>query len=92
MNGEFEESVKKLKAEIRAARKAARLSQSKLAEMAGMRQPMISRVEDPNFEVTSIKAFKKVCTALGYSLVVAMGPKRKNDGPVQNARPSKKRV
>lgn len=61
------ESYDKLIAEIVAARKAAGLSQKKLAEMVGVQQSIIGRIENKS-RVPSVETLMKIIAPLGKTL------------------------
>lgn len=52
------------------ARTAAKLSQKKLAELAGTQQSVISRIEDADYDGHSLKLLNRIAEALGMKLGV----------------------
>ena len=60
-----------VKLELRWARAAARLTQAQLARRAGVSQPMIAKLEHPDYNPT-IATLEKVAAALGTRLEVSL--------------------
>jgi len=62
-----------VKLELRWARTEAGLSQAELARRAGVSQPMIAKMEHPDYNPT-IETLEKVAAALGARLEVSLAP------------------
>ena len=60
-----------VKLDLRWARQAAGLTQAQLAELAGVSQPMIAKLEHPDYNPT-IDTLEKVARALGVKLRVSL--------------------
>src|SRR5438034_10892554 len=52
------------------ARKAAGLSQKKLAELIGTQQSVISRIEDADYDGHSLKLLRRIAAVLGKKLQI----------------------
>lgn len=63
---------------VRAARRRARVSQSELADLAGMSQPSIARLERGVVSPTVI-TLDRIARALGTDLVIDFEPQPGND-------------
>lgn len=59
-------------------RKEAGLSQSKLADLIGTSQSVISRVENADYEGSALEVLARVCFALHRNITIG----RRKDGPV----------
>jgi HTH-type transcriptional regulator / antitoxin HipB len=59
-----------VKLQLRWARKRAGLTQAELARRAGLSQPAVARLEDPDYNPT-VEMLERVATALGSRLEVA---------------------
>ncbi|MGD0412842.1 MAG: XRE family transcriptional regulator [Verrucomicrobiota bacterium] len=62
---------------IYSARTKTGLSQSELAEKLGTRQPVISRLEDADYEGHSLSMLQRIAAALGQRLVIRFLPPAK---------------
>lgn len=72
LNTEFELIESMLK-----ARGKAGLSQKKLAERIGTKQPALSRLESGGFEKATLETLRKIADALDSRLVVKLQSKKK---------------
>jgi transcriptional regulator with XRE-family HTH domain len=61
-------------AQIRALREQRGLSQKALAELAGMKQASISRLEDVDYDAWTVKTLRKLAEAFDVHLKVAFAP------------------
>jgi len=57
-------------AQIKANREARGLSQDQLADLTGMKQPTISRLENVSYESWSVKTLKRLAEAFDVALVI----------------------
>lgn len=71
LRSEFEVVLELIK-----ARKAAKMSQAKLAKKMNVKQPSIARLEAGGYAKTSISNLSKYADALGYSLVILVQAKK----------------
>jgi len=57
-------------------RRAAGLTQSRLAELIGTKQSVIARLEDADYEGHSLSMLRRIAEALGRRLEVSFAPRR----------------
>ena len=60
--------------QIRALRKSREMTQPKLAELTGMRQPRISAMEKPGGAHFTLETLKRVAEAFDVALIVQFAP------------------
>lgn len=61
-------------AQITALREARNWTQSQLAEKAGMKQPRVSALEDPNYENFEAKTLRRIASAFDVGLSIRFVP------------------
>jgi ribosome-binding protein aMBF1 (putative translation factor) len=59
------------------ARVAARLTQKQLADLVGTTQPVISRLEDADYDGHSLSMLRRIAEALNQRLIVQFVPARR---------------
>ncbi|MBI3580478.1 MAG: helix-turn-helix domain-containing protein [Nitrospinae bacterium] len=59
------------------ARKKSGITQEKLAERLGIKQPVLSRLEHGAYKKASMETLQKVADALGFNIVVTLAPKKR---------------
>src|SRR4029079_16275249 len=59
-------------AQLKANRESRNLSQAELAELAGMKQSRISKIENVNYESWSIRTLRRIAQAMDLVLVVKL--------------------
>ncbi len=64
------------------ARKAARLTQRELADLIGTKQPVVSQLENADYEGHSLSMLKKIGDALGQRIEIRFVP---NDAEAEKA-------
>lgn len=64
------ENVRDVKRRLKERRLKLGLTQSKLADAVGVKQPIISRIEDQRAQLGNIKTVSKIAKALGFSLTL----------------------
>jgi transcriptional regulator with XRE-family HTH domain len=65
------------------ARLAAGLTQRRLADLAGTKQPVIARLEDAAYEGHSLMMLQRIARALGRQLDIRMVPSRRATAPAR---------
>ena len=65
-------------AEVASAIRASGLRQAEVAERAGMQQPNLARLADPDYHGHSVTALRRLADALGLDLQVRLVPKAKD--------------
>lgn len=72
---------------IAEARRARNLSQRQLAELAGVTQPMIARLEQPSNHSATVRTLAAVAAALGCRLDVGLMSLESRKSRARTARP-----
>lgn len=92
---EFELLVQKLLSEITITqdlvklRRDLGLSQADVAEITGLRQPHVAKLESGNFKNFEIKTLLRVAAALGKTVKLSLVPDDRLDRPARPTRPHK---
>lgn len=69
-----EQIMRRAKKRFSRARLGLNLSQSKLADMAGVNQPTISRLESDKHDRFMIDTLQKIAASMGYAVMIDLVP------------------
>lgn len=72
--------AKTIAATVREARQKAGLTQMDLAELAGIKQPNLSRIEAATFD-PRLATLQRIADAMGYALEVRLVPRSRRKEP-----------